>query len=157
MGTTKDTYDILSDLWDRLRGGPRRKRLHLSQDLGAIAALLDAACSELQGKRVPRREAKELATVINHAKILAVEFKQDFPDLAVAFAEHLPKVGRLLRDADFFIDERPRYRLHATYDTRSPTFPVHAERAIREACEEMQRAAGTLSAYSRRFQQESEK
>ena len=129
--------------------------MHLSEDLGAIASLLDAAREKFEKKDVPRREAKELATLINHADQLAGVFKAKHRGIAEVFEQELPQIGRLMRDADFFIDERPRYRLHSSFDKENPTFPSYAADKIREACEEMQRAAGKISAYSLKYKQES--
>jgi hypothetical protein len=62
-----------------------------------------------------------------------------------------------MRDADFFIDERSRYRLHDSYDKKDPKFPLLAKDAIHLACEEMERAAGTISAYRRKYENEGNK
>jgi len=56
MGNVKETYDILTDLWDRLLGGQKIKRKELADDLGAIASLLDQAREEFTNARIPRRE-----------------------------------------------------------------------------------------------------
>jgi hypothetical protein len=157
VGVVKDTYDILLDLRDRLTGQSRRNQLILSKHLEAIASLLDAAGTKLKNREVPRREAKELATLINLAEELAAASKREHSDIAYIFNEQLPKIGRLMRDADFFIDERSRYRLHDSYDKKDPKFPLLAKKAIYLACEEMERAAGTISAYRRKYENEGNK
>ena len=154
MGTVKDTYDVLLDLHDRLTGQKRRKQLILSKHLAAIATLLDAACKKLKNREVPRREAKELATLINLADELAAAAKREHSDIAYIFNEQLPRIGRLMRDADFFIDERSRYRLHDSYDKNDPMFPLLAKASIHHACEEMERAAGIISAYRLKYENE---
>jgi hypothetical protein len=153
MGWVKDCYEILAGLWDRLSAEPRRKKLNLSEDLGAIASLLDAAREKFERKQVPRREAKELAILVNHADQLASAFKKQPRELVEVFEKQLPRIGALMRDADYFIDGRPRYSLQPAKDTDDPAFHFHAEDVIRQACEEMQRAAGIISAYSRKYQQ----
>lgn len=157
MGEVKDTYDILRDLYDWITRGKRRKKLDFSKALKAIASLLDAAREKLDKKQVPRRESYELVELINHADALAAAFKEEHEALAGLFEQQLPKIGRLMRDADFFIDKRKRYSLHSSFDTKSPEFTFFAEPAIRKACEEMERAAGTISAYSLKYEQEARK
>lgn len=152
MGAVKDTYEILLDLHVRLTGDKRRKQLILSEHLKAIASLLDAACKKFKNREVPRREAKELATLINLAEELATAAKREHSDIAYIFNNQLPEIGRLMRDADFFIDEKPRYKLHESYDKNDPAFPIYAERAIRLACEKMDAAAGIISAYQKNYE-----
>jgi hypothetical protein len=153
----KDIYDIVKDLIERLTDPARRKSVNLSEALKAIADLLDATRKELESRRVPRRGAHELLALINYADILATEFKREDWELERVFERQLPEIGRLMKDADFFIDGQPRYRLHHSVDTASPNFAAFAEPAIKKACEEMERAAGDISGIRLRYEQRGRK
>src|SRR5712671_6169513 len=99
----------------------------------------------------------KLGTLINHAHELAAAFKEEHRGLVEVFELQLPKIGLMMRNVDYFIYEQDRYRLQGGLDTEIARFPYFAETAIQEACEEMERAAGTISAYSRRYEQEARK
>lgn len=157
MASVKDIYEIVADSWDRICGGPQRKRRSLSEYLEEIAALLREVRLKFEKREVPREEAKKLAILINDAATLASAFTTKDQGLAEVFDRQLPRVGVLMRDADFFIDKRARYYLHQSFDTDNPNFPYWAEAKIREACEELQRAAGTVSAYAIKFVQEAKR
>ena len=112
---------------------------------------------KFEKREVPRDEAKKLAVLISDANTLASVFKEDYPELAEVFDRQLPRVAQLMCHADFFIDKRARYHLHESFDIDSPMFPTWAEANIAEACEELQRAAGTVSAYAFRFAQQAKR
>jgi hypothetical protein len=154
MGTAKDAYEIVADVWDRINGAPRRRTQSLADYLEQIASLLGHVRSKFEKHEVPREEAKKLALLISDAHILAAAFKKHDQELAKVFDKQLPHIGLLMRDADLFIDKRPRYYLHESFDVESPRFPSWAEQKINEACEELQRAAGVLSAYAFKFAQQ---
>jgi len=122
MGVAEDTYKILMDIWDRICGGPQRTRLSLAEYLQEIASLLLEVRLKLERREIPREEAKKLAILINDGDELASVFKVKYRGLAEVFDGQLPHVGRLMRDADFFIDERPRYKLHESFDVDDPQF-----------------------------------
>jgi hypothetical protein len=157
MGIAKDSYDIVGDIWDRICGYPHRKKLSLAEYLEKMASLLREVKLKFEKREVPRDEAKYLAGLISDADELASVFKKDYPELAKVFDDQLPRVAQLMCNADFFIDKRPRYQLHESFDIDSPMFPTWAESNIAEACEELQRAAGIVSAYAFRFAQQAKR
>lgn len=151
MGTVKDVYEILFDIGDRIKGSKNIKRKNLAEYLSAIIYVMGKCRESFIENQIPLRESKELAKLINHADQLATMFKAELPGLAELFDERLPRIGRLMRDADFFIDERPRLKLHHAFDVDSPQFPIFAKDKINETCEEMARIEGELSAYKFKF------
>jgi len=157
LGIAKDGYEIVSDIWDRICGEPRRKKLSVSEYLKEIAELLQVVRAKFERREVPRQEAYRLAQLINDADTLAVAFKKSHRGLAEVFDQQLPRIGHLMRDADFFIDGKQRYYLHHSIDTDNAKFPDYAKLKILEACEELQRAAGTISAYAMKFEQEAKR
>ncbi len=149
MGSVKDTYDILADFWDRIQGGKTSARKSLAVDLNAIASLLRSACKQFEAGKVPTAEGHELAVTINLADKLAAMFKDEYRGLAEVFDQTLPEIGRLMRDADFFIDEKPRYSVH--HQVGAPSWNL-ADQKIKDACYCMTCAAAVISAYAREFE-----
>ena len=148
MGNVKDAYDILSDLYDRLRGGKQSKKTNLAKDMAAIAMLIDEAREKFEAGEIPRREGHELASLINHAEQLAEYFKPTDPQLSDIFEKQLTNVGQLMHDADVFYEERPHYVLSS-----ESTYPPYGTSIVQKACKEMQRTAGRLSAQARKYRQ----
>jgi hypothetical protein len=144
-------------VWDRISGSPQRKKLSLAEYLEKMASLLREVRLKFEKREVPRDEAKYLAGPISDADALASVFKKDYPELQKSSRINSPRVARLMCDADFFIDKRPRYRLHESFDVDSRMFRTWAESNIAEACEELQRAAGIVSAYAFRFAQQAKR
>ncbi|MFD2937728.1 hypothetical protein [Spirosoma flavum] len=157
MGVIKDVWDIFWDSVNLILGLPKRQKRHLSVALNDIATLLDNIREKFKGRVVPRREAYELIGIINVADKLAQPFKEKYPELAQVFDLQLPMIGKMMRDVDFFIDEKPRYSLHSSYDTKDAQFPAYVKGKIDEACEELERAAGIISSHSKRFKLEGKK
>ncbi|MGK7957195.1 MAG: hypothetical protein AB4063_18385 [Crocosphaera sp.] len=149
MTEYKDFYEILTDLWDRLGSGEKLKRSNLAKYLSGITELLDACCGKLREKLVPRRESKELAKLINFAHPLADALEAPVPGLSKVFREKLPRVAELMINADLFLDNKHKYYLKQHFDVDDPEFPNYAKHIIEEACEEIERVAGEISAYSR--------
>lgn len=153
MGVIKDGYDIFFDLWDRIIGQEKKKKRHLSDYLNQIALLLDSVEERFKKKEIPRREAKELAGLIYHADKMATPFKKKHPELAAVFDTQLKHVAREMQSADYFIEEEVREnRLSINKENLILSFT--AEKQIDEACKELERAAGTISSYSKIFKQE---
>lgn len=151
MGTIMDAYKIVTDLKDRSNNKTEKKRLKLADYLTGIASILDAARDKLKREEIPRREGKELAILINHAEQLVNDLKDETAELKEVFETQLPKVGELLSNADVFIEWKSRYELREDAEVFTPYSPYRAT-VIEEACKEMQRAAGVLSGYARKFQ-----
>ena len=149
MGSLKDAYEILSDLWDRLRGGQKSKKANLADDLEAIATLLDEAIAKFEKNQIPRREGHELAEIINNAEKLAKHFEEADPKLPHIFEEQLPKVDRLMRKADVFYEEYPQYVIRSV----DPPIPPYLSSIVQEACKEMERSAGDLSGPRKKIQE----
>jgi hypothetical protein len=155
MGAVKDGYDIIFDLWDRITGQKKKKKRHLSDDLSAIASLLDDVKIKLKQREIPRREAKELGGLIYNAYKLATPFKKEYPELADVFDIQLKKIGVEMQIADYFIEEELRDD-RLSDDKRNLLLSFGAQNQIDEACKELERAAGVISSYSRLFKQKGE-
>jgi hypothetical protein len=142
-------YDILHDLIKLLIERKNLKRANLASYLGAIADLLDQARLKFSERKLPRRESKELAVLINHADMLAEAFKDELRGLKEIFDQRLPKIGGLMRVADLYINEKPHYRLNESFGNKNAPFSDLHEAGIQEACTEMEPVAGELNAYKR--------
>ena len=155
MGAIKDGYDIFFDIWDRITGQKKKKKRLLSDDLSAIASLLDSVKEKFKKKEIPRREANELAGLIYNADRLATPFKKKNPELATVFDTRLKDIGNQMQIADYFIEEELRED-RLSDDKKNLILSFTAENQINEACRELERAAGILSSHSRLFKQEGE-
>jgi hypothetical protein len=155
MGVLKDGYDIIFDIWDRITGQKRKKKRQLSEDLSAIASLLDGVKAKLKQREIPRREAKELKGLINNANALSTPFKKEYPELATVFDVQLEKIGSDMQIADYFIEEELRDD-RLSDDKKNLKLSFGAQSQIDEACKELERAAGVISSYSRIFKQKGE-
>lgn len=155
MGVIKDTYDIFFDLWDRITGQKKKMKRQLSDYLNAIASLLDSVKEKFKKKEIPRREAKELAGLIYNADRLATSFKTKYPELATVFDTQLKHIAREMQSADYFIEEELKED-RLSDDKKNLILSFTAENQINEACKELERAAGTISSYSKLFKQEGE-
>ena len=153
MGTLfKEGYDVFFDLWDRISDQKKKKKRHLSEDLSAIASLLDGIIVKFKQKEIPRREAKELGGLIFNAKNLAAPFKKSYPELAAVFDTQLVKVGSEMQIADYYLEDEVRED-RLSDDKKNVVLSFTAQNQINEACKEIERAAGVISAYSMLFKQ----
>lgn len=152
MGILKDAYDIFFDVWDRITGQQKKKKRQLSEDLSAIASLLDSVKLKFKNREIPRREAKELGALIYNANKLATPFKEDYPELAAVFDVQLKKIGDEMQIADYFIEEELRVD-RLSNDQKNLILSFGAQNQIDSACKELERAAGIISSYSRLFKQ----
>ena len=53
MGSVKDTYEVVADVLDRIRGGTLRRKLSLSEYLEEIASLLREVRLKFEKREVP--------------------------------------------------------------------------------------------------------
>ncbi|MEJ7676770.1 MAG: hypothetical protein WKG06_02595 [Segetibacter sp.] len=53
MRAIKDFYDIVTDVWDRVKSEKQKKKRHLSDYLDAISELLDKIAEKLKKERNP--------------------------------------------------------------------------------------------------------
>jgi hypothetical protein len=134
---------------DRLDKWGNKDQRRLSELLKEIVELFEAVESELKKGEVPYRNGNALATLINSAARIVEKPKKRDLKLWLIFEHDLPKVGRLLRTADFFIDGKPRDSHHYDLAAREGTTKVDTkDAAIAEACTEIERVIGILSGYS---------
>jgi hypothetical protein len=130
--------------FDRWRTEDQRQ---LADHLKKTIDLLKVVKNELKKGKVPHENGNALAALINLTARLAQKSKKRDVKLALIFEHELPKVGQLLREADFFIDGTSRVPHH--YAVRKGVTTVDTKRkAIAEACKEIERAVGDLSAYA---------
>ena len=149
MGTIKDVSDLLEKLIDRINGRKKQKLSDLSELLGAISELLDDTRDKFLKRELPRKEAHALAILINNAEKILSHFNEELNEVEEVFKNDLNNIGTLLRDVDFFIDQKPRLKLHDFYKdkTNNASFPKFAAKKIDLACEEMERIIGKLNAH----------
>ena len=116
---------------------------------------MDDIRQKFKKNEIPRREAKALVVLIFNANQLAMPFKEQYPDLANVFDFQLGRIGSEMQIADYSIEENLRED-HFSEDKKNLVLSFTAQNQIYEACNEMERAAGILSSYSRLFKQQGE-
>jgi hypothetical protein len=121
-------------------------RMELAKHLKKIAALLQAICQSLKNGKMPRKQSYELAQTINFA---IDRLKGPFPiaHMDDLFDERLPRIGYLMRQADIFIDGRPRPVGHGyeySYVPREEDFWIVGSGFADEMAKEIERAVGDI-------------
>jgi len=111
---------------------------------------LDEARAKFEVDQIPRREGHGLLILINNANKIAEHFKPADPELSDVFEQQLPKVGQLMRTADVFYEQES---LQYGLCNQSEVPPIGIS-VVHEACKEMERAAGKLSAYAVKYRHE---
>jgi hypothetical protein len=119
----------------------------LADHLKKIVELLNVVKKELKKGKVPTENGSALADLVSLAGRLAEKSEKRDVKMNQIFKVELPKVGELLKEADYFIDKKPRLPGH--YAVRPGVTTVDTKRkAIAEACKVIERVAGSLSAYA---------
>jgi hypothetical protein len=119
----------------------------LGENLRDIAELLDSIKRDLENGVVPRESSYQVATLINFTvETLHGVFKiPNGDELDDIFSRQLPHIGYLLRDADVFIDGKPRSHVHKyMLKARDFDYKVPSIQPVRSAIEEIERATGRL-------------
>src|SRR5262245_46250957 len=102
LDITKEFRKIVEDIFEKLDGTKDKRALGLA--LLAIAKLLRKAEEKIGRHEIPKEESHELIFLIRTARRHSDRIKKKAPvDVAYILEEAIPEVGRLLRQADFFI------------------------------------------------------
>jgi hypothetical protein len=128
------------------KSAKQKHEKNLAENLKRIAGLLGSVNESLKKGIVPRKQSYELAAVINFVNegLDSILFPE--PDLHELFATRLPRIGYLMREADVFIDGKPRSHAH-TYMLKARDGDYKASiglSAIKNASLEIERAIGEL-------------
>lgn len=143
------TVIVVADYSEKRKAARRKK---LSKSLADISRVLEAILESLLHRKVPTSEARELAVIINFAEEIADHYRDSDLSLSLFFSEHLPHIGKPLRDADFFIDGKKRVAKHYTYElVPGFDFKRATDKHIVAACEALKKAIGIAKGLSSNY------
>jgi hypothetical protein len=136
---------------DRISEDGQIYREKLFSIFDRIIALFGSIQAAFARREIPRRDAYELAVLVDRADDLFRLIMPEDPGLAKKFKRRLNKIAQLMRETDYLLDGVERKGTYKMLDKfigdNISSYPEGADQKYKALGEEMERAAGELLAF----------